>query len=61
MLLALSIALLKSLSSCASLFPRAESEPNCASCLKPTPTPFPKCPPEKVGPTNTTSFPDLSA
>ena len=30
-------------------------------CLIPTPTPLPKAPPEKVGPTSTTGFPDLSA
>ena len=35
---------MKSLSNWASLLPKAESDPNCASCLKPTPTPFPKCP-----------------
>ena len=57
--LAVSIALLKSTSNWASLFPNAESEPNCASCLSPTPTPFPKAPPEKVGPVRTTGLPDF--
>ena len=55
--LAVLIALLKSLRSFASLLPIASSPP----CLIPTPTPLPKAPPEKVGPTNTTGFPDLSA
>jgi len=31
------------------------------ACLIPTPTPLPKAPPEKVGPTNTTASPDFSA
>ena len=50
--LALSIALLKSFRSLASLFPIASSPP----CLIPTPTPFPNAPPEKVGPTRTTGY-----
>ena len=29
--------------------------------LIPTPTPLPNAPPEKVGPTRTTAFPDFSA
>ena len=29
--------------------------------LIPTPTPLPNAPPEKVGPTRTTDFPDFSA
>ena len=32
-----------------------------SSFLIPTPTPLPKAPPEKVGPTRTTGFPDFSA
>ena len=55
--LALLIALLKSFRSLASLFPIASSPP----CLIPTPTPLPNAPPEKVGPTNVTGLPDLSA
>ena len=55
--LALFMALLKSFKSFASLFPIASSPP----FLIPTPTPFPKAPPEKVGPTSTTASPDLSA
>ena len=55
--LAVLIALLKSLRSLASLLPIVSVPP----CLIPTPTPLPKAPPEKVGPTNTTGFPDLSA
>ena len=51
---AILIALLKSLSNFASLFPIALSLP----CLIPTPTPLPNAPPEKVGPTNTTGLPD---
>ena len=47
--LALSIALLKSLRSAVSPF------------LIPTPTPLPNAPPENVGPTRTTDFPDFSA
>ena len=47
--LALSIALLKAFKSSVSSF------------LIPTPTPLPNAPPEKVGPTNTTGLPDLSA
>ena len=54
---AILIALLKSLSNFASLFPIASSPP----CLIPTPTPLPNAPPEKVGPTRTTGFPDFSA
>ena len=46
-LLALFIALLKSLTSPVS------------SCLIPTPTPEPKAPPERVGPTRTTFLPDF--
>ena len=52
--LALLIALLKSFKILASLFPIALS----LACLIPTPTPLPNAPPEKVGPTNTTSLPD---
>ena len=55
--LAVFIALLKSLKSLASLFPIVSVPP----CLIPTPTPFPKAPPEKVGPTSTTGLPDFSA
>ena len=47
--LALSIALLKSFRSWVSAF------------LMPTPTPLPNAPPEKVGPTRTTDFPDFFA
>ena len=47
--LAVSMAALK-------LFKRSAS-----SFLIPTPTPFPKAPPEKVGPTSTTASPDFSA
>ena len=32
-----------------------------SSFLIPTPTPLPNAPPEKVGPTRTTAFPDFSA
>ena len=32
-----------------------------SSFLIPTPTPLPNAPPEKVGPVNTTGFPDFSA
>ena len=32
-----------------------------SSFLIPTPTPLPNAPPEKVGPTRTTGFPDFSA
>ena len=32
-----------------------------SSFLIPTPTPLPNAPPEKVGPTSTTGFPDFSA
>ena len=49
----------KDFKSSASRAPR--SPPNCEACLNPTPTPFPKAPPEKVGPTRTTGFPDFSA
>ena len=59
--LALSIALLKSFRSLASLLPKDESLPNWSSCLKPTPTPPPKAPPDMLGPTVTTPFPDASA
>ena len=59
--LALSIALLKSFNSLASLLPKEESLPNWSSCLNPTPTPPPKAPPAKLGPTVTTAFPDASA
>ena len=52
-------ALLKAFKSSASLSPSVP--PNCEACLNPTPTPLPKAPPEKVGPTNTTGLPDLSA
>ena len=38
---------MKSFKSCASLLPIASSP----ACLIPTPTPLPKAPPEKVGPT----------
>ena len=55
--LAVSIALLKSFKSWASLVPIALSD----ACLIPTPTPLPKAPPEKVGPTSTTGLPDFSA
>ena len=55
--LALSMALLKSARSFASLCPIASSP----ACLIPTPTPFPNAPPENVGPTRTTDFPDFSA
>ena len=52
------IALLKSLKIFASLLPTAlELSP----FLIPTPTPLPKAPPEKVGPTRTTGLPDLAA
>ena len=47
--LALSIALLNAFKS------------SVSSCLIPTPTPLPNAPPEKVGPTRTTGFPDFSA
>ena len=47
--LALLIALLKAFNSSVSSF------------LIPTPTPFPKAPPENVGPTSTTCFLDFSA
>ena len=47
--LALSMALLKAFKSSVSSF------------LIPTPTPFPNAPPENVGPTKTTDFPDFSA
>ena len=49
----------KALKSSASLAPSVP--PNCEACLKPTPTPLPNAPPEKVGPTRTTDLPDLSA
>ena len=55
--LALSIALLKSFRSLASLFPIVSSP----LCLIPTPTPSPKAPPAKLGPTVTTAFPEASA
>ena len=55
--LALSMALLKSSKSSASLVPIAPSPP----FLRPTPTPLPNAPPEKVGPTRTTGLPDFSA
>ena len=56
--LAVSIALLKSFNSFASLLPTAlELSP----FLIPIPTPLPKAPPEKVGPTKTTGFLDLAA
>jgi len=45
--LALSMALLKAFKSSVSSF------------LIPTPTPLPKAPPENVGPTRTTGFPDF--
>ena len=47
--LAVLMALLKSLANLVSSF------------LKPTPTPLPKAPPEKVGPTKTTGLPYFSA
>ena len=47
--LALSMALLKAFNS------------SVSSCLIPTPTPLPKAPPEKVGPTRNTGFLDLAA
>jgi len=47
--LALSIALLNAFKS------------SVSSCLIPTPTPSPKAPPEKLGPTVTTDLPDFSA
>ena len=53
------MASLKAFKSSASLAPSVP--PNCEACLKPTPTPFPNAPPEKVGPTRTTGFPDFSA
>jgi hypothetical protein len=56
--LAVLIALLKALRSSASLLPCCIIE---NLVLIPTPTPLPKAPPEKVGPTNTTGFPDFSA
>ena len=55
--LALLMAILKSFKSCASLSPIAPLPP----FLIPTPTPFPKAPPENVGPTKTTGLPDFSA
>ena len=56
--LAVLIALLKSFNSFASLLP---TEPELSPFLIPIPTPLPKAPPEKVGPTKTTGLPDLAA
>ena len=51
------MALLNAFNNSASLLPMASSP----ACLRPTPTPLPKAPPENVGPTKTTGLPDFSA
>jgi len=38
-----------------------EFKSSVSPCRIPTPTPLPNAPPEKVGPTRTTGFPDFPA